>query len=250
MPASNPVLIVGATGDLGSGVARALHEHDVPLLLHGGSNERALADLTDEVGALAAWTIDLGTTVGVERLKKEIGEYDGLDGVVFAAGVNPSAETVGEISDEDWDRIYRVNYWAAWQTIQGALPLLRVNGGSVVMVSSVFGARTPARRAAYGASKHAIIGLVQAVAQEEAGHVRANAVLPGPMWGENVRRVFQDHAEKEGVSIDEYVASRAARIPRHSFVTVEECANVCRFLVSKESSGINGQSIVVDGGEY
>ncbi|WP_161962402.1 SDR family NAD(P)-dependent oxidoreductase [Nocardioides speluncae] len=251
MPASNPVLIIGATGDLGAGVARALHAHDVPLLLHGGSNERALADLTDEVDASAAWTIDLRTHEGIDQLQEALDRYDSLDGVVFTAGVNPTAETTAEISDDDWDEVYRVNHWAAWKAIQRTLPLLRAdNGGSLVLVSSVFGIRTPARRAAYGASKHALLGLVQAVAQEEAGVVRANAVLPGPMWSENVRRIFQEHAEKVGASIDEYVASRAAGIPRRGFVTVEECANVCRFLLSTDSSGINGQSIIVDGGEY
>lgn len=247
----SPVLVLGATGDLGSAVARRLHSLGVPTILHAYENATNLAYLAEETGALTTVLGDLSDDHGLTSLSEALEGFDSLSSLINCIGINPSADTLADTSPDDWDAILSVNLRSAWRTASLALPRLRAGeGGSVVLVGSVFGVRTPARRGAYGASKHAIIGLAQAIAQEEEGLVRANAVAPGPMWGENVRRVFQEHASKAGITIDEYVASRAARIPGHRFVTVEECAAVCVFLASSESSGINGQCVVVDGGEF
>lgn len=247
----SPVLVLGATGDLGSAVVRQLRGSGVPMILHGHTRRTELAYLREEVGATATFRGDLSTAEGIDALAAALDGIGSLGGLVDCTGVNPAPDTVGEITDSAWQRTLDVNLTSVWRSVALALPKLRAGGpGSVVLVSSVFGVRTPARRAAYGASKHALVGLAQALAQEGEGIVRANVVAPGAMWGELSRQVFADHAQREGVSVEEYVAYRTARIPGHRFVTVDEVAGVCAFLVSPQSRGVNGQCIVVDGGEF
>jgi len=246
-----PVLVLGATSGLGSAVARKLHALGTPAILHAYSRVTELAYLADEIGAVARVEGDLTTEEGLGALGQTLDEFESLSGLVNCAGVNPSPDTVAEADPSEWRLTLDVNLTAAWRTASLALPKLRSGGGgALVLVSSTFGIRTPARRGAYGASKHALTGLVQAVAQEEAGLVRANVVAPGVMWSESSRQVFVKHARKEHMTVDQYIAYRAARIPGHRFVTADSVAEFCVFLASEAAAAINGQCLVADGGEY
>lgn len=245
------VLIAGATGDLGTAVARVMDTQGWSLILHGNSRVTRLANLADDLHGEAIIEADFGTSGWESTVHEAVDREAGLDALVFCVGINPLAVTTEEVDDSDWTRILQINLTSAWRLITVCLPALRkAQASSIVLVSSVFGIKAPARRLAYSVSKHGLIGVAQVVAQEEAGRVRANAVAAGPMWGENVRRIFQNHAREAGMTIDEYVATRARRIPGRRFITVEECAQVCAFLASKDSAGINGQTIMVDGGEF
>ncbi|GGU11617.1 SDR family NAD(P)-dependent oxidoreductase [Nocardioides albus] len=246
-----PVLVLGATGDLGSAVARRLRADGTPAILHGYSRTTELAYLADETGAAARVAADLTTDDGVGALGETLAGFDMLSGLINCTGVNPSPDRVTEIATSEWQAALDLNLTSVWRTASLALPKLRgARSGAIVLVSSVFGIRTPSRRAAYGASKHALTGLAQAIAQEEEGIVRANVVAPGPMWSESSRQVFVKHARKEGVTVDQYISYRAARIPGHRFVTADAVAKVCVFLTSDGAGAINGQCIVADGGEY
>jgi NAD(P)-dependent dehydrogenase (short-subunit alcohol dehydrogenase family) len=245
------VFIAGATGDLGTAVARVMGSQGWSLILHGNTRLTQLANLGDDLHAEKVIDGDFDSP-GWEVIVSNVVECEEvLDALVFCVGINPLAVTADEVPEVEWERILRVNLTSAWRLIAVCLPALRRSeAASVVLVSSVFGVKAPARRLAYSVSKHGLVGLAQTIAQEEDGNVRANAVAAGPMWGENVRRIFQSHAREAGMTIDEYVATRARRIPGRRFVTVEECAQVCAFLASRESLGINGQTIAVDGGEF
>lgn len=245
------VLVAGATGDLGTAVARVMDSQGWSLILHGNSRLTQLANLADDLHSEETIEGDFEGHEWESIVEEVVDRGDGLDALVFCVGINPLAVTTDEVQESEWEKILHVNLTSAWRLITVCLPSLRKNqGGSVVLVSSVFGVKAPARRLAYSVSKHGLIALAQVVAQEEDGKVRANAVAAGPMWGENVRRIFQSHAREAGLTIDEYVAMRARRIPGRRFVTVEECAQVCAFLASSDSSGINGQTVIVDGGEF
>ena len=246
-----PVLVLGATGDLGSAVARRLSAEGTPTILHAYSRTTELAYLADETGALARFEADLTTEDGLGALSETLDGFDSLSGLINCSGINPSPDTVAEIDPAEWQLTLDVNLTSAWRAASIALPKLRAAGsGAVVLVSSVFGVRTPSRRGAYGVSKHALTGLAQAIAQEGEGVVRANVVAPGAMWSESSRQVFVKHARKEGVTVDEYISYRAARIPGHRFVTADAVAKVCVFLASDVAGAVNGQCIVADGGEY
>ena len=121
-----------------------------------------------------------GADDGVDALAETLAGFDTLSGLINCSGINPTPDTVAEIDRSEWQLTLDLNLTSVWRTASLALPKLRAaRSGGVVLVSSVFGIRTPSRRAAYGVSKHALTGLAQAIAQEEEGIVRQE----GDRWG-------------------------------------------------------------------
>lgn len=238
-------LVLGATGDLGYAVSRRLVASGHQVIVHGSAPSERLNRLAAE---LLADFVSFDVR-NVERVREVIGAFAEIDGLVYCCAVNPSAFKIAEMPFDSWRQILDVNLDGAFTCLQSAIPALqRSSNPSVVLVSSVFGLQTPGRRSAYGASKHALSGLVQACVKEEGAWLRVNEVCPGPMWSENLRNILQLHADSAGVTLEEYILSRVQDIPMGRFMRLEECASVIAFLLSPAASFINGASIPVTGG--
>jgi NAD(P)-dependent dehydrogenase (short-subunit alcohol dehydrogenase family) len=244
-------LIIGASGDLGSSIARFLASEGYKLVLHGHSNKIKLENLADEINADAIVLGDITIDQEVKQMIHQANISESISGLVYAAGINPTAETLESTKVTDWVKTMSVNLTGAFLSIKYSLPFLRKeNHSSIVLVSSVFGLSSPAHRSAYGASKHGLTGLVQSVAKEEGGAVRINGVCPGPMWSENVRQIFDLHAKSANLSVEDYIKSRQRQIPYGRFLEMEECSSLVSFLLSKQSSFLTGEMIRISGGEY
>jgi NAD(P)-dependent dehydrogenase (short-subunit alcohol dehydrogenase family) len=244
------ILVVGAGGELGTAVARRLASDGHELVLHALSDVSVLNDIADQTGTSRLLTADVRSEPSVEAMMSQAAGQDGLDGLVYAAGVNQTAMPIADTPLADWNHTISVNLTGAFLCVKSALPYLRRSaGGSIVLVSSVFGMNSPAHRGAYGVSKHGLSGLVQSVSKEEAPLVRVNAVCPGPMWTENVRRIFAQHAKSVGISVEDYVKQRRAQIPSGRFLELGECASLIAYLLSERSRFLTGESIRLAGGE-
>lgn len=153
-----------------------------------------------------------------------------------------------ETTDDDWDAIEATNvrapFWVCRLAVDAMLRLGR--GGSIVNVGSVLSVTADPLLTAYTTTKHALLGLTRSIAvtrELARAGIRANTVLPGDMDTPMVQRYFAAYDDPE-----------AARREIASFYPVEriadpaEMAHVIRFLVSDDSSYVNGESIAVDGG--
>jgi NAD(P)-dependent dehydrogenase (short-subunit alcohol dehydrogenase family) len=244
------VLIIGASGELGSGVARILAKNNHTLVLHGNKNTTKLENLAGEVNAVSILTGDVRNEQQIKKIVEEANTPDTISGLVYAVGVNPSAEKIADTDTEIWSDTIAVNLTGAFLFVKHCIPYLRLNtSSSIVIISSVFGISSPANRGAYSVSKHGLTGLVQSVAKEEASSIRINGICPGPMWSENVRNIFSKHASSVGISVEEYVMQRCSQIPYGRFLEPEECATVVNFLLSDQSSFLTGEMIKLSGGE-
>jgi 3-oxoacyl-[acyl-carrier protein] reductase len=242
-------LIIGASGELGEAIARKLAENNHQLVLHGYSNIPRLNKIAEEIGAEVI-TGDVKDENDVKHVIEKSNIHETITGIVYAAGINPTAYTVENTSLQEWNETLLVNLTGAFLCVKYSLPYLRKNSfSSIVLVSSTFGISSPANRSAYSASKHGLTGLIQSVAKEEGGNVRINGVCPGSMWSENVRNIFSRHAESVGISVEDYIKQRRAQIPYGRFLELKECASLVNFLLSKESSFITGEMIRISGGE-
>lgn len=168
----------------------------------------------------------------VQRCRDRMG---GLDGLVLNVGISKGL-SLDRLTAEAWDDDFAVNLRSHMLFAQAALPLM-ADGGSIVLISSLAALRNTSRNPAYEASKAAQVSLARAIAVAgEPQAIRCNAVLPGlmdtPMGRDATRRR----------------PNRAMAVPFGRQGTGWEVAYACLYLVSRESSYVNAQALLVDGG--
>ena len=202
----------------------------------------------DSAGAVVAMPADVCDELAVIHAIRTAEERFGrLDFVVNNAGMQIEKGLL-DTTNEDWDAIDRTNVRAPfWFCKYAAQAMLRLgDGGSIVNIASTLSVAGDPMLTAYTASKHALLGLTRGIAvtrQFARAGIRCNAVLPGDMDTPMVQKYFAAH--------DDPVAARAAissAYPGERIADPAEVAGVVRFLVSDESSFVNGASIVADGG--
>jgi len=164
-----------------------------------------------------------------------------LDVLVNNAGIMDKFQSVAEVDDATWDRVFAVNVVSVMKLTRAAMPLLVKSGkGAIVNVSSEAGLRGTAAGAAYTASKHAVIGLTKSTAlMHAADGVRCNAILPGAVKTNIEAPMVSDLFKARMVK---YMAN----IPR--VAEAEELAAGIAFLASDEASNFNGVALPCDGG--
>ncbi|MDQ2897138.1 MAG: SDR family oxidoreductase [Actinomycetota bacterium] len=229
------VLVTGAGSGIGATIARALH------------SEQATVTLADRDGAsvdaLAAELGDLATAAELDvRDEEQVrGTMDGLDVLVNVAGVG-STTSAPDTSLEVWENVFAVNARGTFLCCKHALPdMIRRGGGSIVNIASIAGLVGLRNRAAYCASKGAVIALTRALAVDHVGDgIRVNAVCPGTVDSPWVRRLV----EEAGESLD----ALRARQPMGRLGTPEEIAAATLYLASDAAAFATGSALVIDGG--
>ncbi|RYD35905.1 MAG: SDR family oxidoreductase, partial [Verrucomicrobiaceae bacterium] len=179
-------LVTGA----GSGIGRAAAK----LLAHAGAKVALLARTEDELrkvwlemgGAEAGhlmYVADVADEDSMNHVFSGIAAvWDGLEIVVANAGINGTWAPLAEISLEEWNQTLGVNLTGTFLTVRGAYPLMKKQGGSVVIVSSVNGNRmfSNSGATAYACSKAAQTAFAKMTALEFAkDHIRVNVICPG-----------------------------------------------------------------------
>ena len=199
------------------------------------------ADVSDGADA----KVDAGSEAEVHALVEQVArEQGGLDIVFANAGISGGWATISEQTAEDWAEILRVNLIGPFLAIKHAAPLMKLRGGgSIICTASVAGLRSGAGGAAYSASKAGVINLVQTAAQQLAGSgIRVNAICPGLIETGMTELIFERaRAKGQTDQIGHLNPLKRGGAPI-------EIANAALFLASDESSYVNGQAIVVDGG--
>ncbi len=173
----------------------------------------------------------------------------GLDVLVNNAGIAGPTGALEDIDANEWDRTLAVNLTGVFNVTRAAIPWFkRQSRGAIVNIGSVAGRLGFPLRAPYSASKWALVGLTKTLAVELGPwHVRVNAVLPGAVDGERVRRVIEDKAASRGVTQDDVLRDMLAGMSIKRLVPARQIAALVAFLASPESDTVSGQVISVDG---
>ena len=124
--------------------------------------------------------------------------------------------------------------------------MCKPGSGRLVFTSSTAGEKAERSGSAYTASKHGLIGLARAVAQDAGPFgVTSNAVLPGWVRTAMAERSAKAQAEQRGITVDEVWRERAAIYPQNRVLEPREVAEVIAFLCSDAAGGVNGEAITV-----
>ena len=171
--------------------------------------------------------------------------FGGLHICMNNAGVDlPTARSILDTSDADWDLTMAVNVTGVFRVSRAAVPAIRSSGGgSIVNVASVAAFVGVRDEAAYAASKGAVVALTRQMAVDFAPDIRVNALCPGM-----VEAPTRDRAAAYGSAELARRESWAKEQPLARYGTHEEMAEVALFLASASSSFMTGAAVIVDGG--
>ena len=157
-----------------------------------------------------------------------------------------------DLTEEDWDRIHRVNAKGVFFCLQGAARQMigQGLGGRIINIASIAGKGfSGTSNAAYSASKGAVISLTRTAAQQLARHdINVNSICPGVTTTEIVEKLSVDRAKAQGITKEEMMKEMSKDIPLQRANEPEDIAAMAVFLASNGARNITGQSFNVDGG--
>lgn len=241
-------LVTGASGGIGSSIARALARQGARLAV-SGSNYDKLRVFRDELDEHTpqhlqeedhiAIRCDLSNADDVEKLvPAAVDSLGGIDILVNNAGITRDNVTM-RMKDEEWDAVMRINLEAAFRLMRASMkPMMKARFGRMITITSVVGATGNPGQANYAAAKGGLVAMSKSMAQELASrNVTVNCVAPG-----FIRTAMTDDlpdAQKEALN---------SRIPMGRMGEGDDVAAAVVFLASREAGYVTGQTIHVNGG--
>jgi len=247
-------VITGGAGGIGRAAAKLFTEEGATVLLVD-VNEAALHDAVQTLGGHVA-SYAVADTTQPEQVQSFVNmaveRHAGIDIFLANAGIEGVLQPITDYPIEVFDQVMAVNVRAVWLGLKYVIPVMRIRGGgSIIITSSTAGIRGGQGMAPYTTSKHAVIGLMRAAAQECAPlGIRVNTVNPAATETRMMRAIEEMRTSAAGgaVTVEQVKRRTALRIPLQRYGAPEEVARMMLFLASDESSFCTGGVYMVDGG--
>jgi NAD(P)-dependent dehydrogenase (short-subunit alcohol dehydrogenase family) len=249
------VVISGVGPALGTTLARRCAEHGADLVLAARTVER-LDDVAKQITDLGRRAVSVGTDITDEGqvsdlVAETLKAYGKVDVLINNAFKVPSMKPFANTTFDHIRETFELTVLGALRLIQGFTPALTDAKGSIVNVNSMVVRHSDPKQGAYKMAKTALLAMSQSLASELGPQgVRVNSVLPGYIWGGTLRGYFEHQAGKYGTSVDEIYNAAAVNSDLKRLPTEDEVASAILFMASDLSSGITGQALDVNCGEY
>ncbi len=238
------VITAGAAG-IGREIARAFREEGAQVAVCDIDAEAVAAVDDDGIHAEICDVGDRGAlTTFITGAASRMG---GIDCLVNNAGTAGPTAKVEDIEPGDWEDCLAICLTSQFTGVQAALPFLRESANaSIINLSSAAGRLGFAMRTPYAAAKWGVIGLTKSLSVELGPEgIRANAILPGLVAGDRIRRVIEAKAQRQGRAFAEAEADALALTGMRSYVTQRQIADQIVFLASERGRTISGQAVSV-----
>ncbi|MGW8191186.1 3-oxoacyl-[acyl-carrier-protein] reductase [Sphingomonas hankookensis] len=232
-------LVTGASGGLGSAIAKGLAAQGARLALSGSNAAKLEAFAAELGGDHVPLVCDLSDGAAVDGLVPQaVAALGKLDILVNNAGVTRDNLAM-RMKDDEWDQVIRVNLEAAFRLCRAAAkPMMKARFGRIVSITSVVGQTGNPGQANYAASKAGLVGMSKALAAELASRgITVNCVAPGFMA--SAMTDVLPEAQKTAL---------LGKIPAGALGTGDDVAAAVAYLVSRDAGYVTGQTIHVNGG--
>ena len=247
MSSRKAALVTGAATGIGRSAVLALARAGFDVALNYSSSEAAARETAAQAEKLGARTLlvrcDVSDEQAVRAMLQKVGEtFERLDVLVNNAGTTASwkPRDLETLSLDEWDRVFAVNVRGLFQVTRAAVPWLKKSQGCVVNTASIVGLRPGPQPLPYAASKAAVVNLTKTLAWNLGPEIRVNAVAPGWMEGDWMKRMLKDKYE-------DLMGKRAKATPLKRVVTADDVAETMMSLI-QGNRFVTGEVIVIDGG--
>src|SRR5438094_8726153 len=247
MASRKAALVTGAATGIGRSAVLALARAGYDVIVNYSSSEKAARDTAAQAEKLGAKTLvvkcDVADEPAVRAMLSQIKERFGrLDVLINNAGTTASwkPKDLETLSLEEWDRVFAVNVRGLFQVTRAAVPTLKETKGCHVNTASIVGLRPGPQPLPYAASKAAVVNLTKTLAWNLGPEIRVNAVAPGWMEGDWMKRMLQDKYE-------DLMGKRARATPLRRVVTADDVAETMLSLI-ESNRFVTGEVVVIDGG--
>ena len=236
-------LVTGGNSGIGLATAKRFVAEGAHLFITGRRPAELKVAEKEIGGNVTSIQGDVAKLADLDRLYVQIKREKGTLDVVFAnAGVAELAP-VGEITEEQFDRMFDINVKGLLFTVQKALPLIP-DGGSIILNASIVGSKGNAASSVYSATKAAVRSFARTWTVDlKERKIRVNALSPGP-----INTPAYDRIAQSGPAGKQMLDSIVSRVPMGRFGIPDEIAKAAVFLASDDSSFVTGTELFVDGG--
>jgi NAD(P)-dependent dehydrogenase (short-subunit alcohol dehydrogenase family) len=249
------VVISGVGPALGTTLARRCAETGADLVLAARTAER-LDDVSKQITDMGRRAVAVATDITDEDQVKNfvdstLAAYGKVDVLINNAFRVPSMKPLANTTFQHIRDAIELTVLGALRLTQSFTPALAESKGAVVNVNSMVIRHSQAKYGAYKMAKSALLAMSQSLATELGGDgIRVNSVVPGYIWGDTLQGYFNHQAGKYGTTVDQIYAATAANSDLKRLPTEDEVASAILFMASDLSSGITGQALDVNCGEF
>ena len=231
---SGKFLIFGATGSIGSSLAKQLKNSGHENIHLIARNEVQVKNIAENLGC--SYTVaDVLENGFIENVKNDIDDVTGIAYCVGSIDLKP----IRMVTEEDFNKCMKLNLYSAVEVIKGFQESLKKNKGSVVLFSTVAAQRGFTNHSIIASTKAAVEGLTVSLAAEFAPNIRVNCIAPSLTNSKIAQPMLKNTAIAEGI---------AKAHPLKRLGEGKDSASLAKFLITNDSSWITGQIIAVDGG--
>jgi NAD(P)-dependent dehydrogenase (short-subunit alcohol dehydrogenase family) len=236
-------VITGGNSGIGLATAKRFAAEGAHVFITGRRHaelDEAVKQIGDNTTAVQG---DVASLADLDKLYTIVKEKVGRVDVVFANAGTAELAPLGEITEEQFDRIFAINVKGLLFTVQKALPLMN-DGGSIILNASIVASKGNAASSVYSATKAAVRSFARTWTTDlKERKIRVNALSPGP-----INTPAYERLAESGPAGRQLLESIVSRVPMGRFGTPDEIAKAAVFLASDDSTFVTGAELFVDGG--
>jgi 3-hydroxybutyrate dehydrogenase len=256
MLAGKVAVVTGSTSGIGMGIARALAQQKVAVMLNGFGEQAAIdklrKELAEQHGIKVGYSpADMSKPAEIRAMVEAAQrEFGAVDILVNNAGIQHVAP-VESFPDDRWDAIIAINLSASFHAIKAVLPAMKRRGfGRIINIASAHGLVASGEKIGYVSAKHGLVGLTKVVAIETANSgITCNAICPGWVLTPLVQKQVEAKAKEAGISVEKAKEDLLReKQPMLRFTSPEQIGALAVFLCGEEAATITGAPLSIDGG--